>query len=57
MQMPIKVVLGTRRKAKGLGTKRRLVEVEEGFVYVPILETLQTLLNIDTVLTEVCQIF
>ena len=57
MQMPIKVVLGTRRKAKGLGTKRQLVEVEEGFVYVPILETLQTLLNNDTVLTEVCQIF
>ena len=56
-QMPIKVVLGTRRKAKGLGAKRRFVEVEESFMYVLILETLQTLLNNDTVLTEVCQKF
>ena len=48
-----KVVLGTCRKAKGLGTKRRLVEEEESFMYIPLLETLQTLLKDDTVLTEV----
>ena len=53
--MPIKVVLGTRRKAKGVGAKRHLVEAEESFMYVPILESLQTLLNNDTVLTEVRQ--
>ena len=47
------IVLGTCRKAKGLGTKRRLVEEEESFMYIPLLETLQTLLKDDTVLTEV----
>ena len=52
-QMPVKVVLGTRRKAKGLGAKRQLVEVEDSFMYVPILETIQTLLNNQTVLEEV----
>ena len=51
--MPVKVVLGTRRKAKGLGAKCQLVEVEDSFMYVPILETLQTLLNNQTVLEEV----
>ena len=53
LQSPIKVVLGTSRKAKRFGTKRRLVEQEETFVYIPILQTLQKLLNNDTVLTEV----
>lgn len=45
--------MGTSRKAKGVGTKRRLVEQEETFVYIPILQTLQRLVNNDTVLTEV----
>ena len=43
-------MLGTCRRAKGLGAKRQLVEEEESFMYVPILETLQ---NDDTVLAEV----
>ena len=42
-----------RRKAKGLGAKRQLVEEQESFMYVPILETLQTLLNDDSILAEV----
>ena len=41
----MKVVLGTNQRAKGSGAKRRLVEEEESFMYVPVLETLQTLLN------------
>ena len=46
-------MLGTRRKAKGHGAKPRLVEEEESFMYVPVLETLQALLNDDTILAEV----
>ena len=40
-------------KAKGFGAKRRLIEEEETFAYIPILDTLQTLLNNETVLSEV----
>ena len=46
-------MLGTHRRAKGLGAKRQLVEEEESFMYVPLLETLQMLLNDDAVLAEV----
>ena len=49
----MKVVLGTNRRAKGSGAKRCLVEEEESFMYVPMLETLQTLLNDETILAEV----
>ena len=54
MQLPVTVVLRTERKAKGLGSKRRLVEKEESYVYIPILQTLETLLQNDMVLAEVC---
>ena len=46
-------MLGIRRKAKGLGAKRQVVEEDESFMYIPILETLQTLLNDDAILPEV----
>lgn len=46
-------MLGTDRRAKGLGAKRRLVEEEESFMYVPVLETLQALLSDETILAEV----
>ena len=49
----MKVVLGTNRRAKGSGAKRRLIEEEECFMYVPVLETLQALLNDETILAEV----
>lgn len=42
-----------KMKAKGFGAKRRIVEEEETFTYVPILESLQALLNNETVLSEV----
>lgn len=52
-QDPIKILLGTKKKPHGLGSKRRLVEKEEVFVYIPILQTLQALLNNEIVLSEV----
>ena len=48
----MKVVLGTKRKYKGFGPKRRIIEKDECFVYVPVL---QTLLKNETVLSEVNQ--
>ena len=53
MKDPVKIRLGTKKKAQGLGSKRRLVEKEEDFAYVPILQTLQALLTNETVLSEV----
>ena len=48
----MKVTLGVKRKASGHGTKRCLVEKVESFVYVPILETLQVLLNDEGIMAE-----
>lgn len=53
LQDPVKIVLGTRRVQKGHGRKRRLVEKEDTLVYVPILKTLQVILNDDGILAEV----
>lgn len=53
IKMPLKIVLGKVRKPKGIGSKRRLIEKEESFMYVPVLKTLETLLNSDVVLVEV----
>ena len=50
---PVKILLGTKKKPQGLGSKRRLIEKEEVFVYVPILQTLQALLTNETILAEV----
>ena len=56
MQSPVTVKLGTKRKAKGLGQKRRIIEKEESFVYIPLLQSLQALLQNDMVLAEVCNV-
>ena len=53
IQEPVKIVLGTDQRAKGLGAERRLIEEEESLMYVPVLETLQALLNDETILAEV----
>lgn len=53
MQEPKTVVLGTVRKPKGTGTKRRCVEVEETMQYIPIMDTLNVLLQNETVNFEV----
>lgn len=54
---PIKIVLGTKKKPQGFGSKRRLIEKEEVLVYVPVLQTLQALLSNETVLSEVIYTF
>ena len=48
-----KVVLGTRRVHQGHGRKRRLIEKQDVMVYVPILKTLEVLLNDEGILAEV----
>lgn len=53
LQEPVKITLGTQRKPVGRGSKRRLVEKEEGFVYIPILQTLETLLDDEGIMAEV----
>lgn len=52
-QEPEKVVLGTTREYKGTGAKRRCVEKEEIMMYVPILKTLDVILQNETILAEV----
>ena len=52
-QEPEKIVLGIVRKAKGTGHKRRLVETEDAMMYIPLLETLELLLQNETILAEV----
>ena len=53
IQDPVKIVLGTERKAKGIGHKRKCVEVEETMVYIPLIDTLRVLLGNHTVVAEV----
>lgn len=53
-QEPVRIVLGTVRKAKGTGHKRRLVETDNTMMYIPLLETLELLLQNETILGEVC---
>ena len=53
LQEPKTVVLGTVRKPKGTSTKRRCVEVKETMLYIPILDTLNILLQNETVISEV----
>ncbi len=53
MQEPQEIVLGTRKKRRGTGRNRKVVEVKVTMVYVPILENLQVLLMNDRVRKEV----
>ena len=39
------MLLGTEKQWKGSGQKRAYVEVQDEMVYVPILDTLQSLLE------------
>ena len=52
-QEPRSVVLGTHRKWKGSGENRRYKTVEDKMIYIPLLETLRSLLENDTVMSEV----
>lgn len=53
LKEPRTVVLGSVRKAKGMGAKRRVVEIDETMIYIPILETLRILLENEAVMAEV----
>lgn len=53
-KQPLEICLGEVRKRRGTGRKSRIVTVQETMIYVPILKTLEVLLNNETVLTEVC---
>jgi len=44
---PVQVILGKERRPIGCGHKRRVAEVENTMVYIPILDTIQHLLNND----------
>lgn len=46
-------MLGSQRKAKGSGSKRRVVEVDDVMMYIPILSTLELLLQNETIVSEV----
>jgi len=53
LQEPKKIKLGTRRIFRGHGRRRRLTEITETLVYVPLLQTLQSLLKDEEIYTEV----
>ena len=48
------IILGTKLKYTGCGTKRKLANVKETMVYVVILKTLQHIWKNAAVLAEVC---
>ena len=52
-QEPVRVKLGEQRVWKGTGSKRRCVLEEDTFMYIPVLNTLETLLQNDSILAEV----
>ena len=47
------IVLGSERVCTHTGAKRRLSEVKDTFQYVPLLESLQSLLRNSEILDEV----
>lgn len=53
MQQPVNVVLGTRQKPSKSGNSREMREVADSMVYIPVLETLQLLLENENVIAEV----
>ena len=48
------MVLGEYRAWKGWGAKRKCVTEQDCLMYIPILETIQSLLNNSALLSEVC---
>ena len=50
------MLLGTKKQWKGTGKKRAYIEVRDEMVYIPILETIQSLLKDLNVLKLVCAI-
>ena len=54
IQEPVAIKLGTDRKWKGHGKKRKYQEVDETMMYIPLQKTIQTMLEDKTILNEVC---
>lgn len=46
-------MLGERRVWKGRGSKRRCVTKDDKMMYIPVIDTLQKLLQCDTIFSEV----
>ena len=53
MQEPVTIELGERHVWKGSGSSRKLVTKHDTFIYIPVLQTLQTLLNNKAIMSEV----
>ena len=47
------MVLGKERRPIGCGHKRRVAEVEDTMIYIPLLDTIQHLLKNDALVAEV----
>ena len=52
-QEPVEIVFGTKMTYKYRGRKRMIAERHETMAYIPILKTIETFLNNDTVIKEV----
>ena len=57
LQEPKGILLGERRKWKHSGIKRKCVSKKDYVYYVPVLDTLEALLNNQSLLAEVMVIF
>ena len=53
LQEPHPILLGLDKQWKGSGAKRTYREVREEMIYIPVLDTIQDLLNDDEVLKQV----
>lgn len=53
MQEPVRVTLGERYVWKGSGAKRQYVSTSDEMMYIPLLDTLQSMLKSDDVIAEV----
>ena len=47
------MLLGERRMWRGTGSKRRCKSVKDNVIYIPILDTLQSILKNEVMLSEV----
>jgi len=57
MQEPVSIFLGEWYKWKSAGAKRRLITKQDFVYYVPILKTLEVLLNNQHFADEVCKFY
>jgi len=55
LQEPVRVVLEKESRPIGCRHKRRVAEIENTMVYIPLLNTLQHLLNNDALVAEAKQ--